>query len=89
MSTPTERLDGLKPGHTATILTMDAAPGLHHRLLALGFRHGRQVKMLRRSGWAGPVHVRVGTTEVMLRRRDAQRIGITSLSHASARGARE
>ncbi|WP_448570553.1 FeoA family protein [Trichothermofontia sp.] len=87
--TPTEHLAYLKPGHTATILSMDASPGLYHRLLALGFRHGRQVKMLRRSWWSGPVHVRVGTTEVMLRRHDAQRIGIAPLGHASAYGAGE
>lgn len=65
-------LAALKPGHTGIIIHLDTSPGLHQRLLALGFRQGRQVHMLRRSWFSGPVHVRVGTTEVMMRRQDAR-----------------
>lgn len=79
MSKPNHHLTDLKSGHTAVIANLDMPPGLHQRLLALGFRQGRQVKMLRRSWLSGPVHVRVGTTEVMLRRRDAQNIAIAPL----------
>ncbi|HEY9647083.1 MAG TPA: ferrous iron transport protein A [Chroococcidiopsis sp.] len=80
MSKANHHLANLKAGHTAIIASLDMPPGLHQRLLALGFRQGRPVKMLRRSWLSGPVHVRVGTTEVMLRRRDAQNIAITLLS---------
>lgn len=73
-------LAALKPGRTAIITNLDTSPGLHQRLLALGFRQGRQVQMLRRSWFSGPVHVRVGTTEVMMRRRDAQNIVIAPLA---------
>ncbi|HEY9623495.1 MAG TPA: FeoA family protein [Crinalium sp.] len=79
MSVSTTHLATLQPGHIATIARLNTSPGLHQRLLALGFRTGRQVTMLRHSWLAGPVHVRVGTTEVMLRRRDAQNIEIAPL----------
>ncbi len=76
MSVSHPHLATLKPGHIATIASLNTSSGLHQRLLALGFRQGRQVTMLRRSWFAGPVHVRVGTTEVMMRRRDAQDVKI-------------
>jgi ferrous iron transport protein A len=62
----------------ATIAHLQAEPGLHQRLLALGFRTGRQVVMLRKAWFFGPVHVRVGMTEVMLRRREAMEIHVTT-----------
>jgi ferrous iron transport protein A len=34
------------------------------------------VHLLRRGWWAGPLHLRVGMTELMLRRADAARVGI-------------
>uniref|UniRef100_B8HKG3 FeoA family protein n=1 Tax=Cyanothece sp. (strain PCC 7425 / ATCC 29141) TaxID=395961 RepID=B8HKG3_CYAP4 len=80
MSKPNQHLASLKPGDVATIASLETSPGLHQRLLALGFRQGRQVIMLRQSWLSGPVHVRVGTTEVMMRRREAQSIKITPLS---------
>ncbi len=79
MSKPNYYLADLKSGHTAFIANLDMSPGLQQRLLAMGFRQGRQVKMLRRSWLSGPVHVRVGTTEVMLRLQDAQNIMIAPL----------
>ncbi|HIK44162.1 MAG TPA: ferrous iron transport protein A [Leptolyngbyaceae cyanobacterium M65_K2018_010] len=76
-------LSALRPGHSATIAHLDTDPGLHQRLLALGFRQGRSVKMLRKSRFAGPVHVRVGTTEVMMRRREAHNIHIAPWDSSS------
>lgn len=94
MSSSHAHLTTLKPGHIAVIASLDTSPGLHQRLLALGFRQGRQVTMLRQSWFSGPVHVRLGTTEVMMRRRDAQNIKIAPLvagesheTHCSTRNA--
>jgi len=39
--------------------------------------------VLRRAWWAGPIHLRVGMTELMLRRRDAARVSIQLLDGAS------
>lgn len=70
----------LKPREVATIASLQAEPGLFQRLQALGFRAGRQVVMIRKAWFAGPVHVRVGTTEVMLRRREARQIQVTDVT---------
>ena len=43
---------------------------------ALGLHRGQRVHLLRRGWWAGPLHLRIGMTELMLRRADAARVGI-------------
>lgn len=80
MSASPLHLAALKPGHVATITSLDLSTQMHQRLLALGFRQGRQVTMLRRSAFAGPIHVRIGTTEVMMRLRDAQNVKVMLMS---------
>ncbi|OCR01663.1 iron transporter [Oscillatoriales cyanobacterium USR001] len=70
-------LGQLLPGETAIISEIQAEEGLQQRLRALGFRTSRQVQMIRRAAFLGPLHVRVGTTEVMLRHNDAKGIKIT------------
>jgi ferrous iron transport protein A len=72
-------LGNLLPGQSATISGILADDKLQQRLRALGFRTSRQVVMIRRAAFSGPLHVRVGTTEVMLRRNDAQEIKITNI----------
>jgi Fe2+ transport system protein FeoA len=42
---------------------------LQRRLKALGFRPGADVEILR-DVWPFPLHIRVGMTEVMVRRKD-------------------
>ncbi|MFZ4638970.1 MAG: FeoA family protein [Nodosilinea sp.] len=67
----------LQPGDSAIIIQLHTpSEGLRQRLLALGFRQGRSIEMIRRSLFWGPLHVRIGTTEVMLRRREAENIAI-------------
>ncbi|RUT01894.1 hypothetical protein DSM106972_065170 [Dulcicalothrix desertica PCC 7102] len=75
-------LTSLKPFETAVIAGVLAEAALEQRLFALGFRAGRQITMLRAAPFNGPVHVRVGTTEVMLRRRDAKSIQLINISEA-------
>jgi ferrous iron transport protein A len=74
---PTSTLDALDVGATATIARLDSEPGLNQRLSALGFRCGRQIQTIRRGWLSGPLHVRIGTTEVMLRRREARAVIVT------------
>jgi ferrous iron transport protein A len=73
----TSNLDSLEVGATATIERLDSESGLSQRLYALGFRCGRPIETLRRSWFSGPLHVRIGTTEVMLRRGEAQFVIVT------------
>ncbi len=68
----TRDINSLKPGETAVISQLQAEAGLQQRLLALGFRPGRRVKIIRKGWLNGPLHLRIGTTEVMLRRQEAK-----------------
>ena len=63
-------------GTTALVLGIQAEAGLEQRLQALGFRAGKQISIVRKAWLGGPLHVRIGTTEVIMRRRDAQAIQV-------------
>jgi ferrous iron transport protein A len=67
-------LTALAPGEEAAITAIHAGEALHHRLNALGFRIGRRVRLIRRAALFGPLHVRVGSTDVIIRRSDARHI---------------
>jgi ferrous iron transport protein A len=72
-----DRMLALKAGETAIITGISAEAGLQQRLLAMGFRTGKSLVMLRKAWLNGPMHVRIGTTEVMVRRRDAHAIRLS------------
>jgi ferrous iron transport protein A len=69
-------LANLQPGDSATIVTIHAEQALHQRLLALGFRSGKQIELVRKAAFSGPVQVRIGTTDVLLRLTEAARIKV-------------
>ena len=66
----------LHPGDTATIVSIHAEEALHLRLLALGFRNGKKIVLIRKANFSGPLQVRVGTTDVMLRLTEAAKIKV-------------
>ncbi len=70
-------LSQLKIGQPAVISAIEADESLFHRLAALGFRVGKPLSIIRRANFNGPLHVRLGTTDVILRSNDAARIQIT------------
>jgi ferrous iron transport protein A len=72
----TQNLSGLKPGETALISNIDADNSLFHRLAALGFRNGKRVELVRCASFNGPLHVRIGSTDIILRRTEASRIQV-------------
>jgi len=69
-------LAALHPGDTATIVAIHAEEALHQRLLALGFRSGKQIELIRKAGFSGPLQVRIGTTDILLRRSEAAKITV-------------
>lgn len=73
-------LSALKPGAVAVITHISADEALHHRLWAMGFRLGREVRVVRRAWFAGPLQLRVGTTDVIMRRVDAEKIRVADAS---------
>ncbi len=66
----------LHPGDTATIVAIHAEEALHQRLLALGFRGGKRVELIRKASFSGPLQVRIGTTDILLRRSEAAKITV-------------
>src|SRR5512133_3627065 len=73
---PASTLATLHPGDIATIVSIHAEEALHQRLLALGFRGGRQVELIRKAIFSGPLQVRIGTTDILLRRSEAAKIEV-------------
>jgi len=67
-------LNTLQPGQQGIIQSIEAGQHLHQRLNALGFRVGKRIEMIRRANFNGPLHVRIGATDIILRESEAQRI---------------
>jgi ferrous iron transport protein A len=70
-------LDFLHPGDSGHIHAVEADAALMHRLSALGIRSGKHIKVIRRARFNGPMHVRIGMTDIILRTREANRIKIS------------
>ena len=72
-------LDHFLRGEHGTITAIETDVELRQRLAALGLRAGATFQVLRKAGLGGPIHVRVGTTEVIMRLNEAKRIKAASL----------
>ena len=73
-------LNHLAEGDSAWITDIDVSEELGRRLTALGLSIGKQVRVLRRAAFNGPLHLRTGNTELIMRLPDAQRIHITRVT---------
>jgi ferrous iron transport protein A len=69
-------LNQVATGHAATISEIHAGEHLLLRMVALGLRRGRHVLVIRRANNRGPLHLRVGMTEMMIRRADAATVQV-------------
>lgn len=72
----TVKLPTLQKGQSGTIAAIHAGDELYHRLAALGFRVGKKLEVVRKACCSGPLQVRLGTTDVIMRRQDAQQIDV-------------
>ena len=68
-------LNQLKSGDTGEIVKISCPHTLLFRMNALGIRIGQKVEVLR-TDWFRPLHIRVSTTEMFIRKKDAQNIWI-------------
>ena len=75
-------LTALVSGEEATVIAVHAEDALHHLLTAMGFRAGNSLRLMRRGAFLGPLHVRIGSTDVIIRRRDAQGIEVVRVPQA-------
>ena len=80
-------LSHLAPGQQGIIASVEGTEGLRQRLAALGFRAGRAVVVLRRASLRGPLHVRLGTTDVALRPAEAGGVSLRAVGPFAAQGA--
>jgi len=65
---PAVALSTLAPGEIAIIVAIHTEEPLHQRLLAMGFRTGKRIEMIRRA--------RIGTTDILLRKNEAEKITV-------------
>ncbi len=70
-------LNQLSPGQGGLIHAIEADESLFQRLAALGFRTGKRIEVIRKASFNGPLHVRIGTTDIIIRLSEASRIEIT------------
>ena len=64
----------LEVGALCQITGIQADVDLTQRFAALGLRAGCHIQVLRKASFGGPLHVRVGTTEIIMRLQEASRI---------------
>lgn len=64
-------LEKLPPGESASIMAINVDSELKKRFFALGLKEGVHVRVLRRGQFGGPLHLRVGTSELILRVQEA------------------
>ncbi len=74
-------LADLSPNQLARICNLRVDSELGLRLVALGLRLGREVIVIRRGWLGGPLQVRIGTTEFMLRYDAARQIDVEILDN--------
>ena len=72
----------IKLGQTARVSALHISAELVQRLAALGLRIDCDVTVLRRGWLGGPLQLRVGNTELMLRRDAAEGIEVLLMSDA-------
>lgn len=73
---PHTPLSSLAPGMRGTITDIHTDDSLRQRLQALGFRSGKDIEIIRKASFGGPVQVRIGTTDIMLRQTEAALIEV-------------
>ena len=73
---PSVALSSLAPGESATIVAVHTEEPLHQRLLAMGFRAGKRIEIIRKARFSGTLQVRIGTTDILLRKNEAEKIKV-------------
>ncbi|RKZ45749.1 MAG: ferrous iron transport protein A [Gammaproteobacteria bacterium] len=69
-------LNLLKSGEVAKITSVTADDALKARINGLGLRIGQEVAVIRRACMGGPLQVRVGHTDILMRPEQADLINL-------------
>jgi Fe2+ transport system protein FeoA len=70
-------LSRLRTGQAAHITGIHASDDIRQRLQAMGLRTGREAQVIRCTR-LGPMQIRVGSVDLIMRRRDAARVSIVA-----------
>ena len=70
-------LSELLVGERALITGIHAADTMRQRLQSMGLRTGREAEVIRRPR-LGPMQIRIGSVHLIMRRRDAARVSIST-----------
>ena len=70
-------LEQLASGESGDVMAIRVDADLKKRFSALGLKEGVHVQVLRKATLGGPIHLRVGTSELILRRQEARCISLT------------
>ena len=70
------KLNLLKAGEVAKIVSVTADEALKARINGLGLRIGQEVAVIRRACMGGPLQVRVGHTDILMRAEQADLINL-------------
>lgn len=76
MSSRLSSLADLEAGRGAWVMHVALEDGFRARLAALGFLPGQWLEIVRRAPFGGPLHVRLGLTDVIIRQQDALAIQV-------------
>jgi ferrous iron transport protein A len=75
---PIPTLSSLQVGQRAVIQEVTGEDSVRQRLQAMGLRAGREACVVRCAQLGGPIQVRIGTTSLIMRRRDADRVRLVA-----------
>jgi ferrous iron transport protein A len=64
-------LERLSHGESGNVMALNVEDELKKRFFAMGLKEGAHVRVLRRAKFGGPIHLRVGTSELILRLKEA------------------
>lgn len=70
-------LTSLPPETVAIVKVLDVDEDLRLRLNAMGLEKGKSIVILRQAQLDGPLHIRLNTTELILRRSIAEKIRVS------------
>ncbi len=82
-------LSELKTGDIAVVESIQLkrhGQRLGKRLSAIGIIPNKQIQVIRKAGFGGPLHIRVGsTTEIAIRHQEAEMVGVRYLNSLQTR----
>ena len=73
-------LDQIKPGVTVKVKKVSAAGNLQRRILALGIIPGSIMEVIKVAPLGDPIEVKLRSSNLMIRKEDAQNISVEELA---------